>query len=90
VQAFAERDQSYNARFRIPSFDEGIALAKRKGAEEGRTIGVYPETNIPPATSKTAWPSRTACCMMSAACLNVVDSKCADANGDGLVNDADR
>jgi glycerophosphoryl diester phosphodiesterase len=47
VQAFAERDQSYNARFRIPSFDEGIALAKRKGAEEGRTIGVYPETKHP-------------------------------------------
>jgi glycerophosphoryl diester phosphodiesterase len=28
--------------------------------------------------------------LISAACLNVVAGKCADANGDGLVNDADR
>jgi glycerophosphoryl diester phosphodiesterase len=47
VQAFAERDQAYNGLYRIPSFDEVIALAKRKSAEEGRTIGVYPETKHP-------------------------------------------
>lgn len=47
VQAFGERDQGYNGLYRIPSFDEVIALAKRKSAEEGRTIGVYPETKHP-------------------------------------------
>jgi glycerophosphoryl diester phosphodiesterase len=47
VQAFGERDQGFNAQFRIPTFDEVIALAKRKSAEEGRVIGVYPETKHP-------------------------------------------
>jgi glycerophosphoryl diester phosphodiesterase len=47
VQAFGERDQGFNALFRIPSFDEVIELAQRKGREEGRTIGVYPETKHP-------------------------------------------
>ncbi len=35
------------AATQIPTFDEVIHLAKRKGAEEGRTIGVYPETKHP-------------------------------------------
>jgi glycerophosphoryl diester phosphodiesterase len=47
VQAFGERDQGFNGSFSIPTFDEVIHLAKRKGAEEGRTIGVYPETKHP-------------------------------------------
>lgn len=47
VQAFAERDQDFNALFRIPSFDEVIQLAKRKSRDEGRVIGVYPETKHP-------------------------------------------
>jgi glycerophosphoryl diester phosphodiesterase len=47
VQAFGERDQGFNGRFRIPTFDEVIELAKRKSAEEGRVIGVYPETKHP-------------------------------------------
>jgi glycerophosphoryl diester phosphodiesterase len=47
VQAFGERDQGFNGRYQIPTFDEVIRLAKRKGAEEGRTIGVYPETKHP-------------------------------------------
>lgn len=47
VQAFGERDQSYNGRFLIPTFDEVIRLAKRKSAEQGRVIGVYPETKHP-------------------------------------------
>ena len=47
VQAAGERDQGFNGRFQIPTFDEVIELAKRKGAEEGRTIGVYPETKHP-------------------------------------------
>jgi glycerophosphoryl diester phosphodiesterase len=47
VQAFGERDQAFNGAYRIPSFDEVIELAQRKGREEGRTIGVYPETKHP-------------------------------------------
>ena len=47
VQAFAERDQSFNGRFQIPTLDEVIELAKRKSAEEGRAIGIYPETKHP-------------------------------------------
>lgn len=47
VQAFDERDQSFNGRFAIPSLDQIIQLAKRKSAEEGRVIGIYPETKHP-------------------------------------------
>ena len=47
IQAFGERDQGFNGRYRIPTFDDVIKLAKRKSAEEGRTIGVYPETKHP-------------------------------------------
>jgi glycerophosphoryl diester phosphodiesterase len=47
VQAFGERSQVFNGRFRIPTFDEVIELAKRKSAEESRVIGVYPETKHP-------------------------------------------
>ena len=47
VQAFGERDQSFNGRYAIPTLDEIIHLAKRKSAEEGRTIGIYPETKHP-------------------------------------------
>ena len=47
VQAFGERDQGFNGRFRIPRLEEIIELAKRKTADEGRTIGIYPETKHP-------------------------------------------
>ena len=47
VQAGGERDQSFNGRFSIPTLDEIILLTKRKSAEEGRTIGIYPETKHP-------------------------------------------
>jgi glycerophosphoryl diester phosphodiesterase len=46
-QAFGERPQQFNSQFLIPTFDEVIALAKRKGLEQGRTIGIYPETKHP-------------------------------------------
>ncbi|MGE0861546.1 MAG: glycerophosphodiester phosphodiesterase [Gammaproteobacteria bacterium] len=39
VQPRAERDQQFNGRYGIPTFDEVIALAK--GAS--RTVGIYPE-----------------------------------------------
>lgn len=47
VQAAGERDQGFNGSFRIPTLDEVIELAKRRSAEEGRVIGVYPETKHP-------------------------------------------
>ncbi len=47
VQAASERDPSFNGRFAIPSLDQIIELAQRKGREEGRVIGIYPETKHP-------------------------------------------
>ena len=41
------RDQSHNGRFQVPTFQEVLDLARRKSAETGRTIGVYPETKHP-------------------------------------------
>ncbi|KRE13918.1 glycerophosphodiester phosphodiesterase [Bosea sp. Root381] len=46
-QAFADRDQSHNGKYQIPTFQEIIDLAKSEGARLGRTIGVYPETKHP-------------------------------------------
>ena len=46
-QAFTERPQQFNGKFQIPTFQEVIALAKRKSKDVGRTIGVYPETKHP-------------------------------------------
>ena len=46
-QAFAERDQSQNGRYGIPTFDEVLALAQERGRALGRDIGVYPETKHP-------------------------------------------
>lgn len=43
-QAFGERPQQFNGKFEVPTFDEVIALAKRKSKDAGRVIGVYPET----------------------------------------------
>jgi glycerophosphoryl diester phosphodiesterase len=47
VQPLADRDQRFNGRFEIPTFDEIIAFVKRKSLEKGRTIGIYPETKHP-------------------------------------------
>jgi glycerophosphoryl diester phosphodiesterase len=187
IQSAGERDQGFNGRYKIPTLDEVIELAKRKGAEERRTIGVYPETKHPTyhqqlglaledrllgVLQRQGWNHRGAPVfiqsfeqanlkylrnktsvklvqlidaddvapdgtityaapfdrpydwavagragtfgdlvtpaglaevrtyadgigpwkpyLISAACINVVAGKCADANGDGLVNDADR
>ena len=38
---------AYDGRFAIPTLAEIIALAKRRSAETGRTIGIYPETKHP-------------------------------------------
>ena len=41
VQPLSERPQQFNGRFRIPTFEEVIALAKRY------RVGIYPETKHP-------------------------------------------
>ncbi len=46
-QAFAERPHQFDGQFNIPTLEEVIELAKRKGLEKGRVIGIYPETKHP-------------------------------------------
>jgi glycerophosphoryl diester phosphodiesterase len=75
VQPMPDRDQSHNGRYAIPTLDEIIALVKRKSAEKGRTIGIYPETKhsawhrsiglpledrLLEALSRAGWTSRDA------------------------------
>ena len=47
IQPALDRDQSFNGRFEIPTLAEVLDLVRRKSAEEGRKIGVYPETKHP-------------------------------------------
>jgi glycerophosphoryl diester phosphodiesterase len=47
VQPLAERPQGFNGKFKIPTFEEVLKLAKRAGRERGRPVGVYPETKHP-------------------------------------------
>jgi alkaline phosphatase len=47
IERLPFRDQSYNGQFDVPTLQEVIDLAKRKSAETGRTIGIYPETKHP-------------------------------------------
>jgi glycerophosphoryl diester phosphodiesterase len=42
VQPLPERPQRFNGKFRIPTFEEVIALAKRYSKRYHRTIGIYP------------------------------------------------
>jgi glycerophosphoryl diester phosphodiesterase len=46
-QAFPGRSTEEDGRYEIPTFGEVIALAVRRGADLGRTIGLYPETKEP-------------------------------------------
>lgn len=43
VQPRANRDQSFNGQFSIPTLEEVIALAKSQSVATGRTVGIYPE-----------------------------------------------
>ncbi len=47
VQPLSDRDPRFDGDFQIPTFEEVIALAKRKSEEKGRPIGIYPETKHP-------------------------------------------
>jgi glycerophosphoryl diester phosphodiesterase len=46
-QPFLDRPQRFNSKFRIPTLEEVIALAKRYSKRYHRTIGIYPETKHP-------------------------------------------
>ncbi|MFC5068097.1 glycerophosphodiester phosphodiesterase family protein [Flaviflagellibacter deserti] len=46
-QPLAERDQSFNGKFLVPTFQEVIDLAKEQSQRTGRTIGIAPETKHP-------------------------------------------
>lgn len=46
-QSMADRDQSHNGRYQIPTLQEVIELAKAESAVRGRAIGIYPETKHP-------------------------------------------
>jgi glycerophosphoryl diester phosphodiesterase len=46
-QAMADRDQSHNGKYAIPTLQEVIDLAKAESTRTGRTIGIYPETKHP-------------------------------------------
>ena len=47
VQPFADRPQQFNGRYRIPTLQQVIALAKRYSHRYHRQIGIYPETKHP-------------------------------------------
>jgi len=47
IQPAAERYDGLDGDFEIPTFTEVLALVKRKGDQEDRTVCVYPETKHP-------------------------------------------
>ena len=47
ISTDAQRPQEFNGQFKVPTFQEVIALAQRKSQETGRVIGIYPETKNP-------------------------------------------
>jgi glycerophosphoryl diester phosphodiesterase len=46
-ERLATRNQGWNGYYEIPTLQEVIDLAKRRGRETGRVIGIYPETKHP-------------------------------------------
>ena len=48
---------AYDGRFPVPTLAEIIALAKRRSADLGRTIGIYPETKHPTYFAKVGHPT---------------------------------
>ncbi|MDO4232679.1 MAG: glycerophosphodiester phosphodiesterase [Lautropia sp.] len=43
VQPLAERDQSHNGKYMVPTFEQVLELAQSETRRSGRVIGVYPE-----------------------------------------------
>ena len=52
-QAMADRDQSKNGQFQIPTLQDVIDLVRAESRTRGRTIGLAPETKHPTFHSKT-------------------------------------
>ena len=48
---------AYDGKYEIPTLAEIIALAKRRSAETGRTIGIYPETKHPTYFAQIGHPT---------------------------------
>ncbi len=46
-QPVADRDQTQNGKFRIPTLEEIIDLVKTEGTRAKRVVGIYPETKHP-------------------------------------------
>ena len=44
VQPLAERDQSHNGKYQVPTFEEVLDLARTESVRLNRSIGVYTET----------------------------------------------
>lgn len=55
-QAMQERNQEYNDRYEIPTLEEVIRLVQEKTKQQGRTIGIYPETKHPSFHEKLGLP----------------------------------
>ncbi|MDX2097358.1 MAG: glycerophosphodiester phosphodiesterase [Leptolyngbyaceae cyanobacterium bins.59] len=47
IPALRPQNTAFDRQFEVPTLQEVIDLAKRKSAETGRTIGIYPETKHP-------------------------------------------
>jgi glycerophosphoryl diester phosphodiesterase len=47
ISTDAERPQQFNGKFKVPTFQQVIDLAKAKSRETGRSIAIYPETKNP-------------------------------------------
>jgi len=47
IQPFADRPQSFNGKFEIPTFEQVLDLRDRMSKKLHREIGVYPETKHP-------------------------------------------
>ena len=43
VQPLEERDQSHNGKYKVPTFEEVLKLARDQSRRTGRTISIYPE-----------------------------------------------
>jgi glycerophosphoryl diester phosphodiesterase len=46
-ERLASRSHAYDGQFAIPTFDEVLQLVERTRREEGRVVGLYPETKSP-------------------------------------------
>jgi glycerophosphoryl diester phosphodiesterase len=47
VQALGYRSKEFDGKFLIPTFEEVVQLAQKKGKDKNRVIGIYPETKHP-------------------------------------------